>query len=555
MNGEICQRENLTGDAMSYQAIYRRWRPQTFAELVGQPSIIRTLQNALDQGRLGHAYLFCGPRGTGKTSAAKILAKAVNCEKGPAREPCNECPACLGIQAGRVMDVLEIDAASNRGIDEIRELREKVRYSPTEVRHKVYIIDEVHMLTPEAFNALLKTLEEPPGQVLFILATTEPHKLPATIISRCQRLDFRLIGMQEIVGKLREVAAESQKAVSGEALHLIAEEADGGLRDALSLFEQVAVFSGGEVGIDDVLAVLGAVNRDVFYDLTAFLLDGDLQSALLLLKDVVLSGRDLHYFTQQAVAYYRDLMVTLACTGDTSVLGISPEWEPRLRQQAEALGMGTIGGVLAELHRVLTQIRWAARPRLLWELALFSIFTDIAPRQADLAERIARLEKRLEGFGQTGIKQTAKQPAAGKTQRVAAEPVAAAVVPSSADSSDPFAFLTQQWHTILEQFKKESVTAYGFLLEGQPISCDGRVLQLEFSSDFSREMMDAPENKRCLEDIVGKLLGRQVSVRCRQNGSLPRAKNEEENGEDLVDSAVSIFSGRIIKDAGQAEGG
>jgi DNA polymerase III subunit gamma/tau len=535
---------------MSYQAIYRRWRPQAFSELVGQPSITRTLQNALEQDCLAHAYLFCGPRGTGKTSAAKILAKAVNCERGPAREPCNECPACLGIQTGRVMDVLEIDAASNRGIDEIRELREKVRYAPTEVKCKVYIIDEVHMLTPEAFNALLKTLEEPPSQVLFILATTEPHKLPATIISRCQRLDFRLIGLGEIVNKLREVATATGSAVTEEALQLIGEEAAGGLRDALSLFEQVTVFADGKVGTDDVLTVLGAVNRDVFYDLTAALLRGDLQAALLLIKDVVLSGRDLHHFTQQAITYYRDLMVALACGGDTSVLGITPEWATRLKQQAEALGMRAIGGVLAELHRLLTQIRWSSRPRLLWELALFRIFAgDTVMENAELLQKIDNMERRLAAIEQGGtnaVIANAAAPSGSLSWKTPSPQQSHTTNVPTADVSEPLQLLTREWPRILEQVKKESLKAHGFLLEGQPASCDGSVLQLEFASDFSREMMEIPENRLCLEKIISQQLGRQVSVRCRKNGDLSQADTGENSREELSDSAVEIFRGRVV---------
>jgi DNA polymerase-3 subunit gamma/tau len=540
---------------MSYQAIYRRFRPQSFADLVGQPGTVRILQNALDQGRLTHAYLFCGPRGTGKTSAAKILAKAVNCEQGPAREPCNQCPACLGIQAGRVMDVLEIDAASNRGIDEIRDLREKVRYAATEVRRKVYIIDEVHMLTPEAFNALLKTLEEPPAQVLFILATTEPHKLPATIISRCQRLDFRLIGLQEIADRLREVAAVTEKTATEEALHLIAEEAAGGLRDALSLFEQVAVFSEGEVTADDVLTVLGSVSRDVFYDLTTALQQDDLQAALLLLKDVVHSGRDLHHFTHQAIAYYRDLMVALACEGDSSILGIAPEWALRLRQQAQVLGVGTIGGILAELHRLLTQIRWSQRPRLLWELALIRIFAgDTATENTQLVEKIERLERRLACLEQGGTHAVAPKPAPVSTPLPTPKMISRETAPASTkaykspapDAADPLPVLSREWPRILEQIKKESRGAHGFLLDGRPVSCDEKILQLEFATDFSREMMEAPENRQCLEKIVSEMLGREISVRCRQNGALPQAKSANSR-EELADSAVDIFRGRIVE--------
>lgn len=242
---------------MEHIALYRAWRPQSFQDMVGQQHIIRTLQNAIRENRLSHAYLFSGPRGTGKTTAAKLLAKAVNCEKGPAPEPCNECDACRRITAGAVMDVLEIDAASNRGVDEIRDLREKVKYAPTEVRQKVYIIDEVHMLTTEAFNALLKTLEEPPPHVMFILATTEPHRLPATVISRCQRFDFRRVSLDEQTQRLRVICEQEGIAAEEEAIEYIARLSDGGMRDALSILDQISSFSDGRVSYQQVLDMTG----------------------------------------------------------------------------------------------------------------------------------------------------------------------------------------------------------------------------------------------------------------------------------------------------------
>lgn len=243
---------------MEHIALYRAWRPQSFQDMVGQQHIIQTLQNAIREQRVSHAYLFSGPRGTGKTSAAKVLAKAVNCERGPGPEPCNECPSCLRITSGNIMDVQEIDAASNRGVEEIRDLRDKVKYAPTEVRRKVYIIDEVHMLTTEAFNALLKTLEEPPQHVMFILATTEPHKLPATIISRCQRFDFRRVSLEEQTGRLTEICQKEGITADADALQYIARLSDGGMRDALSILDQISSFTDGNVTYQQVLGMTGA---------------------------------------------------------------------------------------------------------------------------------------------------------------------------------------------------------------------------------------------------------------------------------------------------------
>lgn len=495
---------------MSYQTLYRRWRPQVFAEVTGQEHVVRTLQNALEQGSAAHAYLFCGPRGTGKTSVARILAKAVNCLNGPAREPCNNCSFCRDIGSSRLLDVLEIDAASNRGIDEIRELREKVRYAPLEARRKVYIIDEVHMLTAEAANALLKTLEEPPAHVLFILATTEPHRLPATVVSRCQRLDFKLISFAGITARLRTVAEEMDKKVSEPALQLIAEEAAGGLRDALSLFEQVLAYAESDVTESDVLAVLGSVGRDVFYNFTAAILKRDLSAALLIIKDVSAAGRDLQHFTQQAIAYYRDLMVVLSCREEAEALGISPDWADRLAGQGRTMGLAMIGRALSVLHDLLAEMRWSMRPRLLWELAVFRL------------------------LGLEGEVQDRPRPEQ-EDRKVKAEP------------PDPLCQLSGMWPRILEQVKRENVKIYALLLEAQLCAFADRVLEIGFKSDFHFEMMEKPEYKQLLGTTVKKFLGYEVTVGCRQLGGTDKTDRVTAvSREEIVDTAAEIFGGKII---------
>ncbi|MDR2712367.1 MAG: DNA polymerase III subunit gamma/tau, partial [Clostridiales bacterium] len=293
---------------MTYTALYRKFRPQSFGELVGQEHIGRTLRNALLRGSLVHAYLFSGPRGTGKTSAAKILARAVNCLAPKDGEACLTCPACLRIMAGQSLDIVEIDAASNRGIDEIRDLRERVKYAPVQERYKVYIIDEVHMMTGEAFNALLKTLEEPPEPVIFILATTEPHKIPLTVLSRCQRFDFHRIGEIEIAGRLTYICREEGIAAEESALELIARKAEGGMRDAVGLLDQCAGFAEGTVSCATVGAVLGLVDGDFLRNLAASLCRGELAAVLEAAGQLLDSGHDLRHFSYDLQDHLRHLL-------------------------------------------------------------------------------------------------------------------------------------------------------------------------------------------------------------------------------------------------------
>jgi len=305
---------------MAHLALYRAWRPQTFKDMVGQQHIVQTLQNAIREDRLSHAYLFSGPRGTGKTSAAKILAKAVNCEHGPSPEPCNQCSQCERITSGSVMDVIEIDAASNRGVEEIRDIRDKVKYSPTEVRRKVYIIDEVHMLTTEAFNALLKTLEEPPGHVMFVLATTEPHKLPPTIISRCQRFDFRRVSLEEQAGRLREICTEEQITAEEAALQYIARLSDGGMRDALSLLDQISSFTGGQVSLEQAIEATGGLPSEQFARLAVAIREHDASKVLLEIDEMMKAGKSADKCLEQLMHYFRDLLLSQLApeAGDSS---------------------------------------------------------------------------------------------------------------------------------------------------------------------------------------------------------------------------------------------
>ena len=294
---------------MTYQAFYRVYRPQSFREMSGQTHVKRTLQNALLASKTTHAYLFSGPRGTGKTSTAKIFAKALNCENAPANEPCNECATCLSITEGSHTDVIEFDAASNSRVEEMRDIIEKVRFAPANARFKVYIIDEVHMLSTSAFNALLKTLEEPPEHAVFILATTEPHKLPATIISRCQRFDFKRLSTQDILERMKVVLEDINLPFEEQALKVIAQSAAGGMRDALSLLDQVVSFSSDIVRAEDALLVTGSVSQDVFYDMSQALLEKDVAKVLSLVEELIANGKEPLRLAEDLITFFRDLLL------------------------------------------------------------------------------------------------------------------------------------------------------------------------------------------------------------------------------------------------------
>lgn len=378
---------------MSYVVLARKYRPQTFAELTGQEHVSRTLQNAIDTERVAHAFLFTGARGVGKTSSARILAKALNCEQGPAAEPCNVCPLCKEITDGSSTDVLEIDGASNTGVDDVRELRDNSRYLPSHSRYKIYIIDEVHMLSTNAFNALLKILEEPPPHVKFIFATTEPHKLPITILSRCQRFDFKRVALAKIVERLRFIAQKEEIAISDAALAMVARKGDGSMRDSLSCFDQVLAFCGNQVLDDDVAILVGVVDRRLLADLSAAVLNGDTQGALEGVGRVDSFGYSIRQFTQELITHFRSLLVIRSVQNPAAILDLAEAELEELRRQAEQHEPQAIQRRLTLLVKAESEMAQSSFPRLLLEMALLKMATlqPILP-VLQLIERIKALE-------------------------------------------------------------------------------------------------------------------------------------------------------------------
>ena len=593
---------------MAYVALYRKWRPQGFDALVGQEAVRTALTNALETGRIAHAYLFAGPRGTGKTSTAKILAKAVNCEQGPTPNPCNKCQNCVRINEGTSMDVFEIDAASNRGIDEIRDLREKVAFAPVSGRYKVYIIDEVHMLTTEAFNALLKTLEEPPPHVIFILATTEPHKIPATIHSRCQRFDFRRVTDADIVKRLREVADGSGIAADDDALQLIAVQADGGMRDALSLLDQCGVMA-ERVTAETVRSVLGIVGREALRELVKAIGKGQVPKALELLETLLAGGKDVKQIITELAEYLRAVLLYKA----------SPDYrEIYLTDTKEAIaqleGLFSTDRLMAaqeRLHQCSIELRQSVRGRIAAEMCLFDLCRVEGSTLAALTARVEKLEAMLAGQSvamplpaaavpqapvtqrpapvypegaqpkfsyavaeEPGVQLSASEPMpkaeppapkpvpAAKpvstqkealAQPVQSAPAAPAFVPTPAPQGDAAAAeeLWQQVLEILKSEKKRSMVACA--AGGRAVDYVNGILTVAFKNKFNCKRMNADDYKKAFEAVLLRLARCEVRLSCVEEvGLMPKAaapapKVQAEELEPVVKKAMEAFGGTLQK--------
>ena len=431
---------------MAYMALYRKWRPDNFANLVGQDHVSRTLANAIKSGRIGHAYLFTGPRGTGKTSTARILAKALNCEHGPTTEPCNKCEACQRINSGSSMDVFEVDAASNRGIDEIRDLRETVKFAPVNGRYKVYIIDEVHMLSRDAFNALLKTLEEPPAHVVFIMATTEVYKVPATIQSRCQRYDFKRITIEDIFNRLKMVVADMDIEVEDDALRMIAVKADGGMRDALSILDQCIALSEQSLTIDRVQQLLGLVGKEWLDKLVGALQSKDAAAVLTMVDEIIRTGKDLQQVLGELGIHFRGLMIFKAA-GLVDGVDYYSQTDESIKKQAAGFTQEQIVWIIRRIHEATNEVKWSPQPRIAVEAALLEIcqrdnLMNTAStmgmgssvqsvddgRIAQLEAKLARMMGMLKSGGAAGNGGTVKDsvatiPSAAKVTTAVAKPI------------------------------------------------------------------------------------------------------------------------------------
>ena len=492
---------------MSYTALYRKFRPDNFADVKGQDHIVTTLTNQIKANRIGHAYLFCGTRGTGKTTVAKILAKAVNCQHPVNGSPCNECEMCKAIQAGTSMNVIEIDAASNNGVDNIREIREEVTYRPTEGNYKVYIIDEVHMLSTGAFNALLKTLEEPPSYVIFILATTEAHKIPVTILSRCQRYDFHRISIDTIAARLSELLQAEGVEAEEKAVRYVAKAGDGSMRDALSLLDQcIAFYLGQTLTYDKVLEVLGAVDTEVFSRLLRRILAGDVTAAIRILEELIIGGRELSQFVGDFTWYMRNLLLVKTSDNPEEAIDVSSDNLKLLKEESEMTDVDTLMRYIRIFSELSNQIRFATQKRVLVEIALIKLCRPAMETNLDsVLDRIRVLEQRID---ERPVQQVVVSSAGETTQT--AEPVQQK--PPQKAAPEDLQKIVASWKVIVGQttaaFKQallHSVPKYNGET-GEP------VLFVEFQTPLGRLYPDDSEAKQELQDIIEKQIGKSIEL-------------------------------------------
>ena len=497
---------------MSYTALYRKFRPDNFADVKGQDHIVTTLTNQIKHNRIGHAYLFCGTRGTGKTTVAKILAKAVNCEHPVNGSPCNECAMCKAIQAGTAMNVIEIDAASNNGVDNIREIREEVSYRPTEGKYKVYIIDEVHMLSVGAFNALLKTLEEPPSYVMFILATTEAHKIPITILSRCQRYDFHRITIDTIAARLDELLKVEGIEAEEKAVRYVAKAGDGSMRDALSLLDQcIAFYLGQELTYDKVLEVLGAVDTEVFSKLLRKVIQGDVTGSIHILEELIVGGRELSQFVGDFTWYMRNLLLVKTSEDPEEAIDVSSENMKLLKEESTMLDVETLMRYIRIFSDLSNQIRYATQKRVLVEIALIKLCRPAMETNLDsVLDRLRVLEQRMdERPVQQVIVQQGNSVSGAETGAVVA---AAEKNPPAKAAPEDLQKIVAGWRVItgqttgmFKQMLQKSIPKYNGET-GEPI------LYVEFQDFLGQSYVDDPDAKKELQDIIAAQTGKSVEI-------------------------------------------
>ncbi|HNW38946.1 MAG TPA: DNA polymerase III subunit gamma/tau [Candidatus Omnitrophota bacterium] len=556
---------------MSYTVFALKWRPQDFESIIGQDHIVGTLKNAIVKDRLAHAYLFAGPRGVGKTSTARILAKALNCKEGPTLKPCQKCPSCLEINQGRSLDVIEIDGASNRGIDEIRALRENVKFSPTHGKYKVYIIDEVHQITPDGFNALLKTLEEPPEFVKFIFATTHPQKVMPTIISRCQRMDFRRITVIEIISQLEKIIRQEKIAVDKEVLAAVARSSDGSLRDAESVLDQLVSFSKENISLKDAISVLGMVEQDVLFTLTDKIILKDPGAALRLFNEIIDDGKDPGVFLVNLIEHFRNLMVAKVSQGEAKLVDLPQEICDRLFKQSQSMSLEEIFTAFNILIATQEMTKRLDSQRIPLEISL----VRLAHSRMDSRNLVAGKPQNNDPALQHKIFKGDNGPVSDKSQdqnHKAWPDSAGAVGLKTASQSPekkelppeirgqaaknapvspvavPLEKVKEVWGSIVNNLSKIKMSVSTYLSEGEPTKIQDDLITVAFpkSCSLHKESLDRKENKALVEKAASELCNADLRMNFILTAEVKQSADVRSN--PFIKSALEMFGGRVVKE-------
>ncbi len=505
---------------MEYQSLYRKWRPQNFEDIIGQKHITQTLINAISLNRISHAYIFSGPRGVGKTTTARILAKSLNCVEGPTPHPCNKCARCIRITDGYSMDVIEIDGASNRGIDDIRDLRNKVKFAPAEGKYKVYIIDEVHMLTTEAFNALLKTLEEPPSHVIFIFATTNPHKIPSTILSRCQWFNFRRISLEDIVAKLKMIVKDEKLKIDDKTLNIIARSSTGSMRDAESALDQIIAYCGKDITSQSVREVLGIIEEEVFFEFTEAIIKNDTLKGIELINRTSDLGGDASQFVKNLMEYVHNLSLAKVCQKEIlNLQGIFTEDRERLLKQSKTIKLEKLFNIVDYLAEIERKMRYTRHPWILLEMMVIK-FT--AGENYSLKEVEEEKDKHFLDFSAKKDASVSGKKNAETRKEVPPKKKIQDKIKSKEDSSvkakeSPINLeLTQAWPTILDRIKKTKMAVYSFIIANNLITIENNKLIIGFDKEytFHKESLEKKNNKILLQELIKEETDRILTIEC-----------------------------------------
>ena len=538
---------------LTYTALYREWRPKTFNDVVGQEHITTTLKNQILNNRIAHAYLFCGTRGTGKTSTAKVFAKALNCLNLKEGEPCNECEMCRKINEGLAIDVTELDAASNNGVDKIRDIIDDVKYPPQESKYKVYIMDEVHMLSAGAVNAFLKTLEEPPNNVIFILATTDPQKLPITILSRCQRFDFKRINNSEITARLKKIIDDQNMLADDKSLNLIARVSDGAMRDSLSILDQAISMGNGNVDYNTVVSMLGLVTNEHLFNLTNAVIQRNVEKSIKVIEDVIYSGKDIYLFIKDLISHYRNLLMAKVTHNPEEVLDMSEENIELIKEQSSRLRAEEIMRCIRILQEAENNAKLSKQARLYSELAIIKMCKIEYDTSSEVM--LTRLNKLEESLRNGSIKVSTVVPQENNSKDVKKKDIVISkqesninqnedsYITGNSDSKITINDVQKAWRDILEGFKARRAMVIGSLLQtGRPVSCSNGIVTVEFEQQykFGRDRLSESKNTPIINEVFSEILKENIKVNfvVEEGNKIGKSTEDilrEKLGEDFID--------------------